>query len=370
MKNRARIIWSFLLIAIFLVGLVVRLTDLFDPPLDFHPTRQLHSALIARGMYYQKLTSAEEWKRDLSFEQWQAEGLIEPQIMERLAALSYRVIGAEQLWLARLWAIFFWMVGGVFLYKLAEQVVDKRASVFAVAFYMFWPYTAIASRSFQPESLQVAAILAALYAFITWFKKRTMFFAVLTGLLCGFAIFVKSTAVFFLAFPILFSILQNIKIRAAFKDEQIWVMGILAALPYLAYLYYGIFMVEKLGSQFSNRFFPSRWVDIVFYIQWIADLNNTYGIGIILAALLGIFLLIRKEEFGFIVGYMFGFGVYGFVFSYHITTHDYYHIPLIIPISIGIAMLVNFVFKFSQRNYKLKNFFMAFFSILFVFWTA
>jgi len=166
MKNRARIIWSFLLIAIFLVGLVVRLTDLFDPPLDFHPTRQLHSALIARGMYYQKLTSAEEWKRDLSFEQWQAEGLIEPQIMERLAALSYRVIGAEQLWLARLWAIFFWMVGGVFLYKLAEQVVDKRASVFAVAFYMFWPYTAIASRSFQPESLQVAAILAALYAFI------------------------------------------------------------------------------------------------------------------------------------------------------------------------------------------------------------
>ena len=40
---------------LFTFGLGIRLYDLTDLPLDFHPTRQLGSAVIARGMYYQDL---------------------------------------------------------------------------------------------------------------------------------------------------------------------------------------------------------------------------------------------------------------------------------------------------------------------------
>ena len=65
------------LILIFGVGLVIRVYDYDDPLLDFHPTRQLHSALMARGMYYQNLTSVPEWQRDMAVRQWKAEGVIE-----------------------------------------------------------------------------------------------------------------------------------------------------------------------------------------------------------------------------------------------------------------------------------------------------
>ncbi len=41
---------------LLLLGLGIRLLDLTDPPLDIHPTRQLHSALMARGMYYRVST--------------------------------------------------------------------------------------------------------------------------------------------------------------------------------------------------------------------------------------------------------------------------------------------------------------------------
>ena len=57
-------LWLGLALLAFLLGLAVRLYDLTDPPLDFHPTRQLHSALIARGMYYQNLDDIPDWQRE------------------------------------------------------------------------------------------------------------------------------------------------------------------------------------------------------------------------------------------------------------------------------------------------------------------
>ncbi|MEJ5225677.1 MAG: hypothetical protein WHV44_14560, partial [Anaerolineales bacterium] len=61
-------------LAALAAGLVIRLFDLSDPPLDFHPTRQFFSALKARGMYYAVLPNTPQWMRDLSYKQWQEQG--------------------------------------------------------------------------------------------------------------------------------------------------------------------------------------------------------------------------------------------------------------------------------------------------------
>ena len=89
------LLWAAVLV-IFVVGLAIRFYDLDDAPLDFHPTRQLHSALMARGMYYENLPNVPEWQRKLAVEQWKQEGLIEPPIMERLAALTYQIAGGGE----------------------------------------------------------------------------------------------------------------------------------------------------------------------------------------------------------------------------------------------------------------------------------
>ncbi|HJS29813.1 MAG TPA: hypothetical protein VJ768_09335, partial [Anaerolineales bacterium] len=49
--GRTRLTLWVTLAVLYVVGLGVRLADLTDPPLDFHPTRQLRSAIIAREMY-------------------------------------------------------------------------------------------------------------------------------------------------------------------------------------------------------------------------------------------------------------------------------------------------------------------------------
>ena len=81
-----------------LLAIMVRLYDLDDLPLDFNATRQLHSATIARGMYYEHKADAEAWQRDLAVRQWKNQGLIEPQIMERVSAIGYQLAGQELLW--------------------------------------------------------------------------------------------------------------------------------------------------------------------------------------------------------------------------------------------------------------------------------
>ncbi len=41
------------ILLVIVVGFGIRLLDLTDPPMDFHGTRQLRAATIARGMYYE-----------------------------------------------------------------------------------------------------------------------------------------------------------------------------------------------------------------------------------------------------------------------------------------------------------------------------
>lgn len=343
-------LWYALLILVFMIGLIIRVSDLFDAPLDFHPTRQLHSALIARGMYYQSLDDAPDWKQEMSYKQWQAEGLIEPQIMERLTAFTYKLFGSEQLWAARLWAILFWMVAGLFLFLITEKIAGAVAGTFAVIFFMVWPYAAIASRSFQPEPLLIPSILAAFLVFLKWMEKENIIWAIIAGLLCGFSIYVKSTAVFFLAPALIGVIIQKFGLKNALKNRQVWIIGILSIVPYLAYVFYGVVVLGILGGQFNFRFFPNRWIDPLFYIQWILELDSTIDLVIVLAAILGISLFTKKKYFYILAGYLFGYVVYGFAFSYHITTHDYYHLPLMIPVSIGIGIILGKVFNVSERN--------------------
>lgn len=341
-------IWNILAVLLILMGVGIRLIDLQDAPLDFHPTRQLHSALIARGMYYQEKEDAIAWKQSRAVSQWKAEGLIEPQIMERLTASVYQWIGSEALWVARLWSIFFWTVGAIFLYLLLCEISHRSAAVGGLVFYLFWPYLAVASRAFQPEPLLVASIFAALWAFMRYFQEGQTAWAILAGALCGWALYVKVVAVFFLVPAILAALLQRDGWKHTAKNKNNWILAGLAILPYLVYHLYGVYGLGLLGDQFAFRFFPQRWADPVFYLQWLSELNHVFPIWLVIGSFLGGILFLKRKYRGFFVGYWLGYGLYGFTFSYHITTHDYYHLILAVPVSIGLGVLVRAFLKASR----------------------
>src|SRR3989337_2387133 len=119
-----------------LLALWVRLFDLTDPPLDFHPTRQLRSAMIARGMYYAGLDDVPEWQRELAARQQDSQEALEPTILETLVAFAYRLAGGERLWLARLFSSLFWVAGGLALYGLGKDLSSHDGPLVGMASFL------------------------------------------------------------------------------------------------------------------------------------------------------------------------------------------------------------------------------------------
>ncbi|MDI6770466.1 MAG: glycosyltransferase family 39 protein [Anaerolineales bacterium] len=327
---------------LFVLALGIRLFDLTDPPNDFYMVRQYRSALIARGMYYQTLTDVPDWKREMAVAQWKSEALIEPPLMESLVALTYRVTG-ERLWIARIYSSLFWLLGGVALFLLAGEMNLRAAGVVALAYYLFLPFGVIASRTFLPDPLMTALIVWALWALYRWEARRTGSAALLAGALTGLAILVKSVAVF----PLLGAAAGLVLSRGALKriilDKQVWAVAGLTALPNVLFYIYGLFILGTLGDQFAFRFFPDMLRDPGFYVSWVFTAGGLVGFEVLLIALVGVLVAQRSAQRGLLIGLWISYLIYGLAFPYHFITHNYYHLPLIPIVAIGLLPITGLV---------------------------
>jgi hypothetical protein len=224
-------------------------------------------------------------------------------------------------------------------------------AIFALVYYLFIEFGVIASRSFQPDPLMVGLILSALWSFVRWHTEKNWKWTVIAGLLSGMAIFVKNVAVFPLLGAFALVILSTRGLKPALKDPQIWALAFITAVPTVIYLIYGLYISKDLDTAMGLRFFPNLWVDPAFYIRWKNIIGNTLGFGPFLLALLGIFMAHPGRDRSLILGTLLGYLIYGFVLSYHISTHNYYQLPLIVFIALSLSVVGKTVFqKISEVN--------------------
>ncbi len=343
--SRSPWLWWGLVVIILAVGVGIRVFDLTDVPLDFHGTRQLHSALIARGIYYQDNPAVPQWQRDMAVAQWHGEGLIEPQIFETLVAWTYKLAGDAYLWIPRLYSILFWTLGGVGLLMLACELVGKEGAIVTLMFYMIWPYGVIASRAFQPDPLMVALMIWALWALVRWDRNPNWRWTIAAGVLAGAAIYIKSTSLFFLIPAIGAYFLFNRGLLPSLRSPKIWVLVLLTVVPYGIYYVDGIYIHKYLVDQLALRFFPQLWTSAAFYLQWNGMISDVVGMELFLASILGMFLIRRKDFRAMWVAMYIGYVIYGFSLSHNISTHDYYSLPLIPMVALGLGMLAEIAFR-------------------------
>lgn len=331
------------LLIIFLLGIGIRLYDLTDLPLDFHSTRQLLSAIKARGMYYATRLDVSTEYKSFAVQQWQFRASVEPEIFENIVAFTYKFTG-EKVWIARIYSSLFWMVGAIFLFLLARKLTNIDGALASTAIYVFLPYAIIASRSFQPDPLMTMLIIIFLWAVYEWSEKQTYRYAIIAGLFGGFAIFIKFVAAFFVIGGGLGTITSRISIKEAIKNPQIYVMSILGIIPGGVYLIYGIFFTDYLSDQFGGRFIPTLFLSPSYYVGWLNMLNLVTSGFILMLGLLGLLFYDDKKR-RFILALWLGYLTFGFYFNFHISTHDYYSLPLIPIVALSIAPLASSLFS-------------------------
>lgn len=365
------------LLVVFTLGIATRLYDLTDLPLEFHSTRQLLSALKARGIFYENRSDALPEERSFAIQQWKFRASVEPEFFERIVAWTYQFTG-EKVWVARIYSSAFWIVGGIFLYLLARRLSSEDGAIAALAVYLCLPYAVIASRSFQPDPLMTMLIILFLWAVWEWAggrtdegvsKPRSWLFAILAGLFGGFAIFIKFPAAFFIVGGGLGAALSRRSMKEALKDGQVFVMAVLGILPGAVYLIYGIFIAGYLGQQFSGRLLPALYLSPSYYLGWLNMLNLVLGGWVLAASLLGL-LFLDDEKRRFLLGLWVGYAAFGLFFNFHISTHDYYSLPLIPIAALSIAPLADSLLEKLALVAKTKFLRLASFVILFFGLTA
>lgn len=371
-----------LLLLILIFAVLLRLTNLYEEPLDFNPSRQLYSAIIARAIYYNLQPDADPTVVSLVNAHRDSLERLEPPILETIVAGTYLLLGGEQLWVARVYAILFWTLGGLALYHLSRALLltapddphtnenSRFAALLPLAYYLYLPLSVYASRSFQPDPGMVMWLILFAWAAWRWVQVRTWKWAILAGVLGGIAVVVKAVAAYFVGMSAIFLVLNEgwmhwealkelgwrQKLAAVtlriLSDKQVWVVAILIFA--LALLAYGNILLQSVvvtssgeNSSLYTRTVFYRWRDVVdpsFYMRWLLIVDRLLGLPVILAAFVGAWLFPPRRR-ALLLGLWVGYALYGMSFPKIITSHDYYHLPLVFIVALSLTSLAGVVIE-------------------------
>jgi len=341
--RRGRVLLSFALVLVFLLGIGVRLVDLQDPPLDFHAVRQLRSALISRSIYYNQSPDYSLDQKQTAAELASLE-VYEPPILETIVASIYLVIGAEKLWISRVLLSLFWAAGGLAIWLIMRRVTGNLAALCSLGVYFFLPFSVIASRSFQPEPFMVMWIVLFVLVIDRWTEKQNWQLTLLAGFVAGVAIIVKVVAALYIL-PVLGCIgLFRIGLYKSLRSIKLWMITTAALLPSL--IYYGVFQTERSGSFMSFWSTAFSWMLLTsnFYADWLAMVKGLTGLFLFTIALIG--LVIADQRYRpLLLGMWIGYGLYGLVFPYQYVTHEYYHLPLVALVALSLSPVFSFLIQ-------------------------
>ncbi len=353
-ENKRIPIWIYIcVVAIFILATGLRLLDLTDPPLDYFPQRQLRGAIIARAIYYQLLPSADPATRDQAVFLANTMDPREPSVFEGLVAVTYLVTGGEHLWVARIYSILFWLLGGIALYALACRMTSPLAAIAPLIYYFFLPWSVIFSRIFQPDLIMVMLTLWVAYTLYRWGESPSWKWAILTGLLAGLATYIKLPAIFPIILMLVGVVLTTMGIKKAVKHPQVWTMaGLLVVFPAIYYLF--VIPSSSSGWLSFTLGLLKNWVSPSFYIRWIIFAGGLVDLGVAFISFVGVWLLPKKARIIPLALWL-GYILYGLAFSYHITTHEYYSIPLIPAVALSLAPIAGLIFdRLANRGQLAK----------------
>lgn len=349
--------WFITFTILLILGGFLRLLDITDPPLDFHPSRQLRNSLVARDIYYSILPSATTEQRNLAASFARSVGKYEPPVIESIVAYTYLITG-ENIAVARVWVTLFWLAAGIALFDLMRRTTSPWAALIALAYYLVLPFSAQASRSFQPDPLMTSAFVIGIYFLYRWSedsgmqelapvsdsklsdsRKKTWHWAILAGIFLGLATFVKIVIAFFVGSAaialVLFTLGKNF-----WKSKQVWTMAAIMVVPALVFYIF-------LNQGRSTEYFFSWTVSLInlitstdFYTKWLAFLGTLFGLTIIFLSIAGALIASPRMRW-LLVSLWIGYLLYGLTLPFQMYTHSYYHIQLIPIIALGLAVVLN-----------------------------
>jgi hypothetical protein len=320
--------------AMMLLALVVRARELDQGIVRFHPTRHYRSAVLARACYYDHAAGIPEWARRVANANREMQQAGEPPIMEWLACGAYLMAGREIVMIPRALAALIWVMGAVPLWLLAVRLTSVSGALLATSLYLFLPYSIVASRNFQPDQLMTVAAITAILMLVRHHDRptRARFAAAaaavaLAGFIKPMSVFVTAPVVTVLAFS------RGASLRPRIADAAVSLAA--GLLPPIAFYGYSALAGSLIQDQMRMRFEP-HLIATAFFWNGLWQMASRVETGPLLAVAIGAIGIASDRITRRVIAALFaGYAMFAVVFTYHMPTHDYYHLPYIAVTALG-----------------------------------
>jgi hypothetical protein len=328
------------LVAVVLAAaLTIRLHEIEQPLVTFRAIRHYRSAIIARDFYYHATSGISAKMMQVADANRRIQQAGEPPIMEAIAALTYLVIGHEDTAFPRAYASLAWVLGAIPLYYLGLRTGSRRGSLIACALYLFLPYGIIASRNFQPDAVLTLASLWAVLALVRHHERPDHPRRMAAIGLVGLALLIKPMSVF-LAIPVLIGLHLSRGNKPRWAADELIITIILCFIP--AGLFYGSDAIfgNFVRDQMHMRFVPRLLGSSFFWFGLWTQVRRVFTWQLFVLALIGSAVAPTRLGRVLMLCLWIGYAAFAVAFTYHMPTHDYYHLPYIAVVGLGVAALV------------------------------
>ncbi len=167
-----------ILLAILVLGFVLRLYKIDTPLADHHSWRQADTAAVARNFI----------KTGFDFFKPQIDNfiplhpgvpnkerlfLVEPPIYNSLVAGVYSILGVDIKW-ARMVSIFFSLCSAFLLYLISKRFFGEKVGLLSAFFFSVLPYNIFYSRAVLPEPMIIFLTLSMFYFCLKWLESDSI----------------------------------------------------------------------------------------------------------------------------------------------------------------------------------------------------
>ena len=329
--------WLVVLLLMFLAAAAVRAYQIDAAGLLVD--RDYTSAMFARDFYFAEVKGIEPWRKDMARIMRAKQPDLEPPITEWLVAKAYKMVGGENLRVARVITSLFWLAGGIFLFDVIRRVVSTDAALLGLGYYLFTPMSILLSRSFQPDSLMMLMYLWSLWGIVCYYQKPSRKKLLLAAAAAAATLVYRPLVLPSLAAAFVMPQLQNKGVWKGLSSRETFVYCLIGILPAILYYAYATVIAQYFGWKLTSSFRFYLWGHVEYWRGWAELAAITAKVPFLIAAVLGFFLLRPGLPRSIVTGMTLGYLVFCLMFTMHIHTHDYYHAQLIPVVAIAASPL-------------------------------
>src|SRR3990167_11355903 len=349
-----------ILLAIILLGFILRLYRFDNPVADWQSWRQADTSSVSREFVkngfdflhprYHDLTSLSGGR----MENLEGYRFVEFPIYNLFQAGFFKLFGVLTLeeW-GRLVTIFSSLITAVLIFLLLRKYVSENIGLVGALFYSLLPFNIYFGRVILPDPLAIMSMLGGIYFFDRWIeshnKKQTPSIDFLLSILFTACAFLLKPFTIFFTLPMIYLAYQEFG-ASFFRKKILWLFAGLSLLPLILWrlwmLQYpegipsGSWLFNAGGIRFKGAFFYWLFADRVGRL-----ILGYFGIAFFILGFLRKF----DKAMLFFLSFVLSPLLYMTVIAKGNVNHDYYQILIVPSIVIFMALGVDFLLKHKSN---------------------